>query len=63
MSDFQSVPVTAATSYWGTSSAGFVNNPNHYSIEMKNVSETHVLATTNNLDSNSDFTNTFVQCK
>lgn len=61
LSDFQSVAVKDATSYWPGGSAGFVNNPHHYSIQMFDKSG-NPLATTTNLDSDSDFTNTWVAC-
>lgn len=61
LSDFQTVAVQNATSYWSSGSAGFYHNPQHYSLIMYNSSG-DVLATTNNLDSNSNFTNTWKQC-
>jgi hypothetical protein len=61
LSDFQTVAVDNATSYWSNGSAGFYNNPHHYSFTMYDSSG-NVLATTTNLDSNSDFTNTWKRC-
>ena len=62
LSDFQTVHVNGATSYWSGGSAGFVNNPHHYSVTMVNDANTRALATTSNLNSNSDFTNTWRHC-
>jgi hypothetical protein len=61
LSKFQNDSFTGATSYWGTSSAGFVNNPNHYNLKMEGISG-DTLATSSNLDSNSNFSNTWVAC-
>jgi len=64
LSDFQTIAFQDATSYWSTGSAGFYNNPVHKSIQMSDLSSQggHTLATTTNLDSDSNFTNTWKRC-
>lgn len=61
LSDFQTVSVENATSAWSSGSAGFVSNPHHYGITMEDTSGI-VLADTSNLDSQSNFTNTWAYC-
>src|SRR5262249_49472466 len=55
MSDFQTLPVRGATSYWSGGHAGFVNNPHHNS----DISST---ATTTNLNPNSTSPNPWLHC-
>lgn len=62
LSPFNNFSVTGATSYWGSSSAGFVNNPDHYQIKMQDPASLDTLADPTPLNSNSNFTAEWDNC-